>query len=200
MVEIRTFRLGDIERRRRQRPPTHTFAHKLFPRYEQDANISNSDVLGSAAFKPVKSDMAGNIKKLRDRQLAKPLESESLQSLVSNELKEGAHRAGEGLLWLNRGLDFTSKAIAQNLANPSEELSTSFRAAYGDTLKPHHGLLVRPIFSAAMSATPYRKDFYAKLGDDQSKVQTQGEKWLEALTEQVGIIKEFMERKENQWK
>lgn len=163
-------------------------------------NIFPQDVLGSAAFKPVKSDMAGNIKKLRDRQLAKPLESETLQSLVFNELKEGTHRAGEGLLWLNRGLDFTSKAIAKNLASPSEELATSFRAAYGDTLKPYHGLLVRPIFSAAMTATPYRKDFYAKLGDDQTKVAEQGSKWLEALTEQVGIIKEFMGRKENQWK
>lgn len=162
--------------------------------------IPRVDLLGSAAFRPVKSDIAGNIKKLRDRQLAKPLESETVQSLVVNELKEGTHRASEGLLWLNRGLDFTSKAIALNLDNPNEELSVSFRAAYGDTLKPYHSFVVKPIFSAAMSATPYRKDFYSKLGDDQERVEQQGKEWLKALRELVDIIKEFMAKPEYQWK
>ena len=60
------------------------------------------DVLGSAAFTPVKSDMNGNIKKIRERQLAAPLESETLQDLVRNELKTKKHTASEGLLWLLR--------------------------------------------------------------------------------------------------
>jgi len=41
-------------------------------------------------------------KKIRDRQLAAPAESESLQSLVVNELKTKKHTATEGLLWLVR--------------------------------------------------------------------------------------------------
>jgi hypothetical protein len=114
------------------------------------------DVLGGAAFKPVKSDMAGNIKKIRDRQLAAPTLSETLQDLVLNELKEKKHTATEGLVWLNRGLDFTAQALRHNISNPSVELSQSFRDAYGNTLKPHHSFIVKPIFSAAMSATPYR--------------------------------------------
>lgn len=61
-----------------------------------------ADVLGSAAFKPVKNDMLGNIKKIRDRQLAAPAQSETLQALVINELKEKKHTATEGLLWLVR--------------------------------------------------------------------------------------------------
>jgi len=158
------------------------------------------DVLGSAAFRPVKSDMTGNIKKIRDRQLASPLKSETLQDLVRHELEEKKHTATEGLLWLNRGLDFTSKGISINLNAPTEELSVSFRSAYGDTLKPHHSFVVKPIFSAAMSATPYRKDFYAKLGDDQAKVEEQGRKWLESLVSIVEILKEFMAKPENQWK
>jgi len=40
--------------------------------------------------------------KIRDRQLAAPLESETLQDLVRNELKTGKHTASEGLLWLVR--------------------------------------------------------------------------------------------------
>ncbi|KAF2089398.1 glycolipid transfer protein [Saccharata proteae CBS 121410] len=158
-----------------------------------------ADVLGSAAFKPVKSDMSGNIKKIQDRQAAAPADSTTLQSLVINEIKEKKHTAAEGLLWLTRGLDFTAQSLRANVGNPSEELSTSFRNAYGNTLKPHHSFVIKPIFSAAMSATPYRKDFYAKLGDDPAKVNVELEKWLSALEKCVAIIKSFEETKEAKW-
>ena len=59
--------------------------------------------------------------------------------------------------------------------------------------------MVKPIFSAAMSATPYRKDFYVKLGDDNAKVQTSLEKEVKALEERVAILKSFQGRKEAQW-
>jgi hypothetical protein len=39
---------------------------------------------------------------VRERQLAAPGDSETLQDLVRNELKEGKHLATEGLLWLIR--------------------------------------------------------------------------------------------------
>ncbi|KAL1608491.1 hypothetical protein SLS60_003433 [Paraconiothyrium brasiliense] len=157
------------------------------------------DVLGSAAFKPVKNDMSGNIKKIRDRQLAAPTLSETLQDLVINELKEKKHVATEGLLWLTRGLDFTAQALRHNIANPTKELSDSFRDAYGNTLKPHHSFVIKPIFSAAMSATPYRKDFYSKLGNDESKVQPALESWLAALEKNVGILRDFTTSKEAKW-
>lgn len=60
------------------------------------------DVLGSVAFQPVKNDMNGNIKKIRERQLASPVEGETLQDLVRNELKTKKHTATEGLVWLTR--------------------------------------------------------------------------------------------------
>ncbi|KAF1912743.1 glycolipid transfer protein domain-containing protein [Ampelomyces quisqualis] len=157
------------------------------------------DVLGSAAFKPVKSDMVGNIKKIRDRQLAAPALSETLQELVLNELKEKKHTATEGLLWLNRGLDFTAQALRHNISNPSQELADSFRDAYGKTLKPHHSFIVKPIFSAAMSATPYRKAFYKKLGEDETKVQTELEKWLKGLEQDIAILNQFLAKKEAKW-
>ena len=157
------------------------------------------DVLGSKAFTPVKSDLLGNIKKVKDRQQAAPAESTTLQSLVVNELKEKKHTATEGLLWLVRGLDFTAQALRHNLDNASKELADSFREAYGNTLKPHHSFIVKPIFSAAMSATPYRKDFYVKLGEDNAKVQSSLEKEVAALQERVGILNEFLRRKEAKW-
>ncbi|EPE28491.1 Glycolipid transfer protein, GLTP [Glarea lozoyensis ATCC 20868] len=157
------------------------------------------DVLGSVAFTPVKSDMLGNVKKIRDRQLAAPGESGTLQSLVKAELATKKHVATEGLVWLVRGLDFTALALTQNLSTPTEELSASFRAAYGGTLKPHHSFMVKPIFSAAMSACPYRKDFYVKLGEDEGKVAEGLKKWLEALLKEIAILKTFLASKEAKW-
>ncbi|KAI1491289.1 het-c [Biscogniauxia mediterranea] len=156
------------------------------------------DVLGSVAFSPVKNDMLGNIKKIRDRQNAAPAESVFLQELCLNELKTKKHTATEGLLWLTRGLEFTCIALSQNLAQEAEELSTSFRNAYGETLKPHHGLLIKPVFSAAMSACPYRRDFYPKLGDE-AKVPVELRTYLAALENIVGILKGFQSRKEAKW-
>lgn len=98
------------------------------------------------------------------------------------------------------GLDFTAQALRHNLNNPTKELSESFREAYGGTLKPHHSFMVKPIFSAAMSATPYRKTFYAKLGDDESKVVASMEKEVAALENVVAILKSFQARKDAQWK
>ena len=97
------------------------------------------------------------------------------------------------------GLDFTCIALSQNVAKPSEELADSFRGAYGQTLKPHHSFLVKPIFSAAMSACPYRKDFYTKLGTDGGKVTEDLRTYLAALDKIVGILKGFLDRKEAKW-
>ncbi|KAL2130597.1 hypothetical protein VTI74DRAFT_6196 [Chaetomium olivicolor] len=157
------------------------------------------DLLGSVAFSPVKKDMMGNVEKIRKRQLAAPLESQNLQDLVRNELKTKSHTATEGLLWLVRGLEFTCVALSQNLGSSSDELSESFRNAYGVTLKPHHSFLVKPVFSAAMSACPYRKDFYAKLGEDEEKVKEELREYLAALDKIVAILKAFLDSKEAKW-
>jgi len=97
------------------------------------------------------------------------------------------------------GLDFTAQALRHNISNASDELSSSFRAAYTNTLKPHHSFLIKPIFSAAMSATPYKKDFYAKLAEDPVKGQEAMNTWLHALEGQVTILKQFQSRKEAKW-
>lgn len=60
-------------------------------------------------------------------------------------------------------------------------------------------MFIKPIFSAAMSATPYRKDFYAKLGSDPAKVQDSLTREVEALEKRVAILKAFQERKEAKW-
>ncbi|KAI1613091.1 pleckstrin domain containing, family A member 8 [Exophiala viscosa] len=177
-----------------------------------EATTTLFDVLGSVAFTPVKNDMLGNIKKVRERQLAAPEGSSTLQSLVKTELASKSHKATEGLLWLVRGLDFTAQALRADLTSnagvsttaqkPTKELSESFRAAYKNTLAPHHGFLVKPIFSAAMSATPYRKDMYSRLVGEGTNPETASqalEKWVAALEQRVGILKTFLASPEGKW-
>lgn len=50
-----------------------------------------------------------------------------------------------------------------------------------------------------MSACPYRKDFYPKLGADQSAVTVELGAYLAALEKVVGILKGFQARKEAKW-
>ncbi|ROV93198.1 hypothetical protein VMCG_08715 [Cytospora schulzeri] len=147
----------------------------------------------------VKNDMNGNITKINTRYTEAPAESATLQELVVNELKTKKHVATEGLLWLTRGLEFMCLALNANVNNKTEELSTSFRNAYGTTLKPHHSFVVKPLFSAAMSACPARADFYKKLGDDEAKVQELMAGYLSSLDKIVGILKAFVTSKEAKW-
>lgn len=50
-----------------------------------------------------------------------------------------------------------------------------------------------------MSACPYRKDFYSKLGSDDAKVVAELRPYLAALDKIVAILKGFQDRKESKW-
>jgi len=50
-----------------------------------------------------------------------------------------------------------------------------------------------------MSACPYRKDFYAKLGSNLEQVLAQLRTYLAALDKIVGILKGFLSSKEAKW-
>lgn len=94
-----------------------------------------------------------------------------------------------------------SIALNKNIQSETEELSVSFKDAYGPTLKPHHSFVIKPVFSAAMSACPYRKDFYASVskGEDAGKFKEQMGTYLQSLEKIVNILKPFTESKEAKW-
>ncbi|KAK9368477.1 glycolipid transfer protein domain-containing protein [Lipomyces kononenkoae] len=154
--------------------------------------VSLFDLLGSAAFSVVQMDMNGNIKKIRDRQLANPVISSTLQDIVLSEKVDKHRTASVGLIWLTRGLQLTAVALRRNIES-SEELAESFTKAYGETLIKYHSLVVRPVFKLAMKACPYRKDFYGKLGDNYDAVKEQLLVWLAGLEQNVKIIMDFFE-------
>ncbi|KAI0339955.1 het-c2 protein [Trametopsis cervina] len=157
------------------------------------------DLLGSAAFGPVQSDLKGNIEKVRTRYNATPTQSATLEQLVINEKGEKKRTATQGLLWLLRGLSFTCKALQNAQAKPETELTVAFTEAYGVTLRQYHSMLVRPIFSLAMKACPYKKDFYGRLAADpeggaavsDAKFDEELNKWLAALDTIVTRLQSF---------
>ncbi|KAF9100038.1 hypothetical protein BGX27_000498 [Mortierella sp. AM989] len=148
------------------------------------------DLFGSV-FSVVQSDMNGNVKKIRERYLQNPVANSTLQNLVKGEIAEKKKHATEGLLWLTRGLDFTLQSLERSETHPNEELSASFTKGYEGTLRPHHGMLVRPVFAMAMKACPYRADFYTKLGSDQTVVKQDLSAYLAGLRKIVFDIQTF---------
>ncbi|GAA5887767.1 hypothetical protein JCM16303_002322 [Sporobolomyces ruberrimus] len=149
------------------------------------------DLLGSAAFSVVKNDMNGNVKKIRDRYETNPTQNSTLEKLVEHEKPEKKRTATEGLLWLTRGLKFTQIALERSNKTKTEELNTSFQGAYEVSLKQYHSFVVRPVFSLAMKACPYRADFYAKLGPPTANVDEELEKWNDALGKIIMRIEAF---------
>ncbi|KIY44584.1 het-c2 protein [Fistulina hepatica ATCC 64428] len=160
------------------------------------------DLLGSSAFTVVQNDLKGNIIKVRARYEAFPDQSKTLEMLVENEKGEKKRVATEGLMWLLRGLSFTCKSLQTAQANKSEELSAAFIKGYGVTLKKFHNIVVKGVFSIAMKACPYRKDFYAKLAADPAggpsvsddKLNEDLNKWLAALDAIVIRMEVFYEK------
>jgi len=160
------------------------------------------DLLGSAAFSVVQSDLKSNIAKVRARYDATPTQSATLEELVENEKTEKKRTATEGLMWLLRGLSFTCKALQNSQANKTEELSAAFTKSYDGTLKKFHNFVVKGIFSVAMKACPYRVDFYNKLAADpdggapasQEKLNEELDKWLLGLDAIVNRMEAFYEK------
>lgn len=53
------------------------------------------------------------------------------------------------MMWFKRGLEMLDIAFERSLKDPKEEICDSFTAAYEVTLRPNHGMLIRPIFSVS---------------------------------------------------
>ena len=79
---------------------THRHAHK------NGCFLCWADALGSTAFAPVKSDIAGNIKKIRGWHAKDEQGTATLQALVQKEMDAGTTKASgsatDALLWLKR--------------------------------------------------------------------------------------------------
>ncbi|XP_063397309.1 glycolipid transfer protein-like [Mytilus trossulus] len=121
------------------------------------------DLLG-VAFKPVKSDITGNISKLRKRQAEDKDKFPTLNAILQDEKDNKTSKEGQiGALWLNRALFFIQQLLVHLIDSLRKEPDeTKFRPiilkAYEETLKPFHGMIVKAVFSTVSRAAPYRPD------------------------------------------
>lgn len=130
------------------------------------------DLMG-VAFSPVKADMTGNIKKLKDRQATNPEKFTTVTAVLKDEKENKTSTEGQtGALWLCRGLQFIQQLLVHlldRLKNNPEE--TAFRpvlmAAYEDTLKQYHGFISKTLFSTISRACPNRPGMMKLLALDQ---------------------------------
>ncbi|GMT21221.1 hypothetical protein PFISCL1PPCAC_12518, partial [Pristionchus fissidentatus] len=159
----------------------HTYFAKkehLFPCLEEDTGIPTEQFLSAcqgladfvgfmgAAFSPVKSDIAGNVTKVRTRWLKDPIGQDTLQKLIDSDLKENGGKLGiatEGLLWLKRGLEFMLLMLINMVRDfrtdkaKTESLVSVINAAYEGSLKRHHNFISKQVFKVVIHAAPYRK-------------------------------------------
>lgn len=158
------------------------------------------DVLGATAFAPVKSDINGNIKKLRDKYTQDLEKFKTLQGMVESEIEAGTtlakNSATDALLWLKRAMQFIIIFLEEVLKG-EEDLVKCAKKAYEGSLKKFHGWLVQGIFSVAMKAVPYRKDFMHKLGRgkvDEATVLKEMKDCLDLLSANINVVEEFYQQ------
>jgi len=140
------------------------------------------DLIGGAVFKPVKSDVQGNIEKIRKRFLQNPIGMATLQEMIVFEKEEtdkkmkeknGTGIATNALLWLCRGLEFIAFFLEHLVNNDydkknPENLKAAAQLAYSKSLQPFHGWFVGKIVTAATNACPYRADFLKSVATGES--------------------------------
>uniref|UniRef100_A0A915EIT1 Glycolipid transfer protein domain-containing protein n=1 Tax=Ditylenchus dipsaci TaxID=166011 RepID=A0A915EIT1_9BILA len=165
------------------------FSHKdrMFPHLE-DGQIPTEQFLSACqgvadfvgflgkAYAPVKSDISGNVNKVRTKFEINKEQMKYVQLLVDTDLAENNGQLGiatEGLLWLKRGLEFMLELLKllvreyrESVADrqKTENMSKILREAYEKALKRHH-ISCPNSYSKfiVIHAAPYRKDLLKAL-------------------------------------
>ncbi|XP_018526783.1 glycolipid transfer protein [Lates calcarifer] len=131
------------------------------------------DCLGSTVFSVIKSDINGNITKIRGVYMKDPAKYVTLQDILVAEREAHAAEwpkvgATLALMWLKRGLRFI-QILLQSLADGDRDennpnlIQVNVTKAYQEALKKYHGWFVQRIFQAALHAAPYRSNFLKAL-------------------------------------
>ncbi|XP_068609367.1 glycolipid transfer protein-like [Brachionichthys hirsutus] len=135
------------------------------------------DCMGSRIFSIIKSDISGNITKIKAVYLKDPVKYVTLRDIVVAERESNAAEwpkvgATLALMWLKRGLRFI-QVLLQSLAdgdrdeNNPNHIRVNVVKAYEQALEKYHGWLVQNVFNAALLAAPYRSNFLKALSKGQ---------------------------------
>ncbi|XP_071789391.1 glycolipid transfer protein-like [Asterias amurensis] len=157
------------------------------------------DILGSTAFAMVKSDISGNIKRVRKRYTEDPAKYPTLADIIEVDVKNGtAFKGGsttEALLWLNRALNFVCNVLKNLAAGKVKDNSIvpSLKQAYKDTLQVYHNWMVKNLVEVAFHAAPYYSDLVKSLsnGEPDDIVIQDVQEYQLCLQDQVNTVVEL---------
>eukprot|EP00033_Pygsuia_biforma_P000377 GCRY01000452.1.p1 GENE.GCRY01000452.1~~GCRY01000452.1.p1 ORF type:complete len:202 (+),score=39.23 GCRY01000452.1:1225-1830(+) len=156
------------------------------------------DILGTSGLGFVKSDIEGNIKKLRKSFDVNPAEHSTLQALLRVDITNGhtkkSNSATESLMWLMRALQFIEQFLERLSKGQPEKLKDCCNEAYECTLSKHHGWMARKLFGTAMMFLPYKEDFFSKLGGDAATVCPALTSFLVVFTPVLKVVVDFYDQ------
>lgn len=147
------------------------------------------DLLGTA-FKPVKSDVQGNIDKLQKKYDKNPERFKTLNDMLEEEIETKTTTAKESaataLLWLKRGLEYIRSFLVLVLEDhrngtKTEKLVGFIKQGYEATLKKYHGWMIQKIFGVVSYATPNRGPFLKAIAYGADPSPEDVEKMFESL-------------------
>ncbi|RVE65771.1 hypothetical protein OJAV_G00120140 [Oryzias javanicus] len=155
-----------LENQFEELPPDKSIDTKTF--LENVSHIPTFfDCLGSKVFTVIKSDINGNITKIRGVYVKDPAKYATLQDiLVAEREAHGAEWPSVGatlaLMWLKEVL-LQSLADGERDENNPNLIRVNVTKAYESSLKKYHGWIVQKVFNAALLAAPYRSNFLKAL-------------------------------------
>mmetsp|Transcript_5682 Transcript_5682/g.10875 ORF Transcript_5682/g.10875 Transcript_5682/m.10875 type:complete len:199 (-) Transcript_5682:304-900(-) len=156
-----------------------------------DAFVPIFDRLG-AVFFPVKSDVGGNVEKLKKALAAAP--ADTLQELLKNEKAAKKHTAKEAaslaLLWLKRALQFIFVLLEKTTGG--KDANKAAKEAYEVTLMQYHGFMVKKTFQMGLMAAPSTATMLGCLGQDPTTVHADMKKFVDLSKPHMAKIDAFL--------
>lgn len=165
-----------LDKQFKELPPDNSLDTKLF--LETVSHLpAFIDCLGSRVFSVIKTDINGNITKIRAVYTKDPQRYITLQHILEAEREDHGSEwpkvgATLALMWLKRGLRFI-QILLQSIADGEKDernpnsMKVNITKAYEGALEKYHGWVVRRIFKGVLLAAPYRSDFFKALSKGQ---------------------------------
>nr|CDS34864.1 glycolipid transfer protein HET C2 [Hymenolepis microstoma] len=108
-----------------------------------------------AALYPVKSDVSGNMRKVRNS--CERFNVWTIDEMLSKEQEAGVAKKDSsgsvGLLWLSRTVDLILESMVELIKDPDGKMCNLVRIAYDRTLKPYHSRVMALLFSVSAFCT-----------------------------------------------
>lgn len=139
-----------------------------------------------ASMAIVKSDIGGNITRLKEKYKTDPEKYVTLHHMVKEEVDSNTATSKSsctnGLLWLTRAMDFLVKLFSNLLEHEEWTMTKACQDSYSQTLKKYHGWFASTAFMGAMNLAPDRKKFMNVIGGMSNDIKSDIENFCKTFS------------------